>query len=141
MNDYEKQASDFLKKFGIKFRATLSDSKPAPWDDGKDQRHHYRITLSGDAPGKADVKRRLVFDFWGSIADAKAKKHPTAYDVLACISGDVNCSETFEDFCSEYGESSDSIRALQTFKRCSSFAKRLQNFFTAEELEALQEIQ
>lgn len=164
--DYNKQAEDFLAKFRITFRATLSDSKLPPWDnnekthagggkvlpmDVEKPRHHYRVTLSKrTATGShgahcfcMDCSRpsRLTFDFWGSIADAqKGQTTVTPYDVLACISGDVHCAETFEEFCSEFGESADSIKALQTFRRCSAFAKRLRQFFTAEEIEALSEI-
>lgn len=246
MNDYDKQAQDFLAKFGIKFRATLSDSKTPAWADGKPHGHHYRVTLS-KSEGKTFVPKfrkiinpslrsgkepmvsggvhftksgalkevkatdakwfefvtieettrreasRLTFDFWGSVADmeqlAKATKalndynrrqnvlaasanrsagkpgtrrpdsdslqcavrrglekqiqeaQVSAYDVLACISSDVNCPDSFEDYCSEFGESVDSIRALQTFRRCSRFSSRLKQFFTDEEITALQEIQ
>src|SRR5688572_19913177 len=168
--DYEKQAQDFLDRFQIKFRATLSDSKVAPWQGRYNNGHHYRVTLSG---GYVAHPRRLTFDFWGSIADAEklvqANKdlqnmqlqmqntephlrinlrdllqeaeqtvtnlHPSPYDVLACISSDIHCPETFEDFCAEFGDSKDSIKALQTFRRCSAFAKRLRSFFTKEEME------
>lgn len=84
----------------------------------------------------------MAFDFWGSIADAeKCETVVSAYDVLACISGDVNCPDTFKDFCAEFGDDEDSIKALQTFRRCSAFAKRLRAFFTDGEIEQLQEIQ
>jgi len=84
---------------------------------------------------------RLSFDFWNSQKDMQEGKAPTAYDVLACISGDVNCPDTFEDFCGEYGYDLDSRKAFATFKRCATFAERLQAFFTEEEREALAEIQ
>jgi hypothetical protein len=144
--DYNKQAEQFLAKFVIKFRATLNDSKPAPWkDDDKiasGSGHHYRVTLSKDQREHYHKVGRITFDFWGSVADAKANKRSVdAYDVLACISSDVHCPNTFQDFCDEYSYPIDSIKALQTFRRCSSFAKRLKAFFTAEEIEALSEIQ
>jgi hypothetical protein len=197
---YQDQAADFLTRNGLKFRATLSDSKPAPWEDSDKPRHHYRVTLSrADKNAEATYRGapdgfplsqrppRLVFDFWGSIADAqcrdcKGKKtvklatpepvqipnpkagerfnmgsdarpiwheyaatleswkretecprcngsgvdpepvNPSAYDVLACISGDAHCPDAFDGFCSEYGYETDSIRALQAFRRCSAFA-------------------
>jgi len=147
-SEYETQAETFLQSNGIKFRATLSNSKSAAWDDGKDgERNHYRVTLSKTLrlkmpEGTRQIPAcRLTFDFWGSINDAQQGKHPTAYDVLARISGDVHCPETFADFCADYGYEEDSIKALQTFRRCSRFGKRLQEFFTAAEIEQLQEIQ
>lgn len=162
---YNDQAEHFLSSNGIKFRATLSDSKTAPWDVEGVNRHHYRVTLSREgwkpdrrkaweklddsasyttrrATDLSTAKNRLVFDFWGSIADAeKGIQTVRPYDVLACVSSDAYTPETFEDFCADYGHESDSIKALQTFRRCSAFAKRLKAFFTEAELEQLSEIQ
>lgn len=150
MNEYHEQAEKFLADNGIKFRATLSDSKPPAWvneaEDGK-HGHHYRVTLSrGEIPAWKAANQcqlnRLVFDFWGSIADAEAGKTDIhAYDVLACVSGDLSCPDTFKDFCGDYGYDTDSIKAKQMFTRCSNFAKRLRAFFTEQEQEQLQEIQ
>jgi len=202
--EYDQQAEHFLSSNGIKFRATLSDSKTPAWDgytptkpcphcikssgivkreyplghpqtvyeqqmgrnkpiythcevckrtgkvpdlEARKHGHHYRVTLSGFDPRDAErltlnpAKRKLVFDFWGSIADAeKGIQTVRPYDVLACISSDAYTPETFEDFCADYGHESDSIKALQTFRRCSAFAKRLRAFFTEAELEQLSEI-
>lgn len=184
---YETQAQDFLSRNGLKFRATLSDSKIAPWSEpimkdcpcchGRGEKrnpqekpqtvyeqqwglnkptyspcpechgkckvedkecpapHHFRVTLSKEG-------NRLTFDFWSSIADAQAGVLTvTSYSVLACISGDAYTPETFADFCAEYGYESDSIKALQQFRRCGRFAKRLRAFFTESELQELSEIQ
>lgn len=149
LSQYDQQAESFLTRNGIKFRAVLSDSKAAPWHKaGEKSGHHYRVTLSKGKPctpdytGNVCSSYRLAFDFWGSIADAQAGiKTISAYDVLACISGDVNCPDTFKDYCAELGSDEDSITALQQFRRCSAFAKRLKAFFTAAELEQLAEIQ
>lgn len=160
LSQYEQQAQDFLQKHGITFRATLSDSKAPQWGDDGKHGHHYRVTLSrhgekrkrgwyewqNKAAGHRGVlfgrRTRLTFDFWSSIADMeKGVKTVGAYDVLACISGDVNCPDTFKDFCGEYGYEADSIKALQTFRRVSAFSKRLRAFFTEAEIADLQEIQ
>jgi hypothetical protein len=190
-SEYDIQAEKFLADNGIKFRATLSDSKAPAWQDEKSGKsgHHYRVTLSKSFPkgnnqpfdlflngkcvdtvfysigamvtpdevlksyvghdgGNADSCRRskrdakrITFDFWGSISDAeKGIKTVSAYDVLACISSDANCADNFKDFCSDFGYDQDSIKGLQTFRRCSLFAKRLKAFFTSNEIEQLQEI-
>lgn len=165
MSDYHAQAQAFLDKHWIKFRATLSNTKAPAWgEDGKEHGHHYRVTLSRTSKREPETfayrgkemagyrgmatyfshkefPSRLVFDFWGSIADAKAGKDPTPYDVLACISGDIHFPAIFADFCDEYGYDADSISALQTFRRMDRFGKRLREFFTPEEIEELQEIQ
>lgn len=148
-NEYDQQAERFLTSNGIKFRATLSDTKAPAWSDNGKHGHHYRVTLSkaqapqtGERLCTAPGSTRLTFDFWSSIADAeKGIKTVRPYDVLACISGEAYTPDTFADFCAEYGYEPDSIRALQTFRRCSAFAKRLRAFFTAAELEQLQDIQ
>ena len=128
---YTKQAEDFLTRNNLKIRISLSDSKTATWEPAG---HHYRVTLT-----KQD--NRIVFDFWGSVNDMQHTVDPNAYDVLSCISGDVYIPEKFEDFCSEYDYELDSIKSLQTFKRCDGFAKRLRDFFTADEIDQLSEIQ
>lgn len=143
--EYDTQAQTFLTTNGLKMRITLSDTKAPAWEDDGKHRHHYRVTLSRAVLTKPHLETRapsrLTFDFWGSIADADKGATPTPYDVLACISSDVYTPETFEDFCAEYGYESDSLKALQTFRRCSAFAKRLRAFFTPAELETLSEIQ
>lgn len=233
---YDTQATRFLESNGLKFRATLSDSKTPAWaEDGKETGHHYRVTiirgrlpLDDDKPdGYLESDRdfqdrtykcplRLTFDYWGSIADAqcqcckgkktvkldtpepghipnpelgtfkwtgewsppqgeqrirekiyrkvtapstlniwirekvcpeckgtgqtKEPKHPSAYDVLSCISRDAHSPVTFADFCSEFDHDTDSIKARQLFNRCLAFSRRLQAFFTPAELEQLAEI-
>lgn len=128
--DYEKQACDFLHKNQITIAIVLSGTKEAPWQPAG---HHYVVTLQRTG-------KRLSFDFWGSSADKCKGVDPTAYDVLACISSDVHCPETFADFCADYGYDEDSRKAEQTFRKCSAFAKRLRAFFTEEEQEQLSEI-
>ena len=201
---YDQQAERFLTSNGVKFRATLSDTKTPAWDgytpkkpcpdcikssgiakreyllghpqtvyekqrglnnpvythcktcnrtgevpdlDARKHGHHYRVTLSKGKAGTPEhtgnvcAANRLTFDFWGSIKDVEdGIKTVSPYSVLACISGEAYTPETFADFCGEYGYEEDSIKALQTFRRCSAFAKRLRAFFTEAELEQLQEI-
>lgn len=139
---YHAQADQFLTTNGLKMRVTLSDSRAAAWQPAG---HHYRVCLWRINDRRSYTKpkegaSKLTFDFWGSIADAEKGIHPHAYDVLACLSSDAYCPDTFSDWRSEYGEDADSLKALQTFRRCSAFAKRLQSFFTAAELDQLAEI-
>lgn len=167
--EYDIQAEQFLLKHGIKCRITLSDTKPANWEPaGHHYRVTLsksaggRITFDfwgsvADAKKLAKAQPDLVNmqlqmqntephlrinwrDELEKAEQAVADSHPSPYDILACLSGDVHCPETFKDFCGEFGYEQDSIKALQTFKRASSFSKRLRAFFTADEIEALQEI-
>lgn len=130
--DYETQAETFLNKWGIELsiRPTYSGKCP-PFCDGKDCIHgvEHCIKLARPLTGK-----RLQFPFWNSFSDAQTEKEPTAYDVLACIASDLNCPESFEEFCSEYGYETDSRKAHATWKRCSAFGKKLVAFFGSEEM-------
>lgn len=147
LSEYDAQAETFLATHGLKFRATLSDSKTPAWSEGEKCGHHYRVTLSKGKPCSADYTgnirsaSRLTFDFFSSIADAeKGIVTVKPYNVLACISADAYTPATFADFCAEYGYEEDSIKALQMFRRCDRFAKRLRDFFTEQELTDLSEI-
>jgi hypothetical protein len=97
-------------------------------------REEHAKTVVALTPTLAEKERILA------EARALAAATPSAYDVLACISGDTYTPDTFADFCGEFGYETDSIKALQTFRRCSTFAKRLRAFFTTAELEQLAEI-
>ena len=146
ISSYEGKALEFLAKHGIHFRAVLAKVQKAPaWvKDGSAHGLQYRVTLSRKTrPGGVNAVHvsPLPFDFWDSIAAKEKGEIPSAYDVLACISGDVHCPDTFADFCAEYGYGEDSRAALATFKRCAAFSRKFRAFFTEKEIEELSEIQ
>lgn len=122
---------------------------------------HYRVSFTRD-------KQTVSFDFWNSYADefhnwaiktrlpfassyqledmqkAERKKgmhrfEPTAYDVLACLQKYPVGS--FADFCGEFGYDQDSRQAEQTYHAVVEEYSKMQTFFTAEELEKLQDVQ
>lgn len=135
--DYDKQATDFLEKYKIHFTTSPGTDKAPPWaEPGEPHGKQWRIRLLGTS---LVGLRTVAFPFWNSI-NAKDEP-PSAYDVLACISNDVTCPETFTDFCSEYGYNEASQKAGQAFKRCRALAVKLQAFFTEQEQADLQEIQ
>lgn len=159
-----EQLSAFIASGRLKFRVTAypDDCQTAPpWSGemgGKYGAAHgirYRITISREGkPG------RLSFDYWGSIKDrqtlekikslqAKQPKDfrderdakPSAYDVFSCVSSDSTCPDSFAEFCDSFGYDRDSRKALSTFKRCLKFSRRINAFFSVEELAQLQAIQ
>ena len=137
-SEYETKAEAFLTRFGLKFRATFKGDRCPEWCDGAcNHGDRYRVTFwrSNRRP------RRISFHFWNSVNDMQTGHNPSAYDVLACISGDVYCPDTFDEFCGEYGYDPDSRKGHATFKRVRAFSRRLQAFFSDEEREALAEIQ
>jgi hypothetical protein len=120
VSTYEQSALDFLQTFNVTLAIKRTTDKAPAWDEDN---HPVR------------------FDFWGSINDRSLGKDPSAYDVLACISGDINTPDTFQEFCDEMGYDTDSRSALATFKRCNKFGQALRAFFTnPDERDALSEI-
>ena len=66
-------------------------------------------------------------------------KAPSAADVLYCLLSDGRaCDQSFDDWCSELGESNDSIKALATYQACCKTGKQLRSVFTSTELAALE---
>lgn len=63
---------------------------------------------------------------------------PTAYSVLTCLA--TYTPADFAEFCSEYGYSTDSIAARETWQECARQTLALRQMFTSEEMERLQEI-
>lgn len=56
------------------------------------------------------------------------KRVPTVTDVVGCLLCDASCyngARSFEDFCSEFDYSTDSIRARETYMACGEANKNL----------------
>jgi hypothetical protein len=68
------------------------------------------------------------------------KRPPSDYNLLACMSSDSHQSDTFEDWCGEFGYDTDSRKALDTFLKCQKISADINRFFTIDEIEALREI-
>ena len=130
---------------------------------------HYRCTISGQGRGHVSfdfwnsyhdcernwaiknpweaqnvltgIGRQSVWESRASANKAEGRKRAVVkpYDVLACIQKhDVG---TLADFCSEMGYDEDSKRAEQIYVAVCKEYQKTRKFFTAAELEALQEIQ
>ena len=127
MTEYEKQAKDFLESTGTELTVEYSHyGKYFPSD--KESRAVFEFTL-----------RRAGKEYIGTFGQSIAArdKTPSAYDILSCLDywdGD------FEDFCSEYGYSDDSISALSTYDAVIKQSVGLRDMFTFDELEKLGEI-
>ncbi len=158
LSEYEQQAQDFLDRFTLRFEAVRYNVQACPEWATADKAHKsssdcpkcktvhgdkYRVTFSRPANGS-----EFSTDFWRSWTESNRKfmnhpapKKPTAYDVLAYVSGDANCEESFDNWCADYGYDTGSRSAAATHARCMKLAAEMRAFFTAEELEAMQEIQ
>lgn len=126
--DYQKQATDFLNKHGIKFSSSYVDHKPYFMDD-KDSRDIYKVTFKRDS-------KQFSLRFGQSIANTGS--HPTPYDVLASLTKYDPYS--FESFCSDYGYDTDSRKSEKVYNAVQNEWRKMNNFFTSEELTELQDI-
>lgn len=152
MNEYIKQATDFLQKTHAKMKIEyvgLAVNKE--WKE-KEKRCLYEITLTSP-------RGSMTFDFWDSIRNTEirtmpfdaynvqankelaAKKKaavPSVYDVLACLQ--KYDPGTFEDFCSDYGYDEDSRTAERIYFAVQKEYTQLARLFTPEQMEELAEI-
>ena len=146
INEYEKQALDFLEKTNTTFKVEyLRNDLYFPGD--KDKRDIYKITLSRGS-------RSCSFEFGQSISNSgkyerswlnglskrtiKKAIKPNSYDVLTCIQkSDIG---SFENFCSEFGYDTDSKKAEKTYLAVCDEYKNLCTLYSDAELELMAEI-
>lgn len=72
------------------------------------------------------------------LVKLKANAIPTEYDILAAV--EKYNYDSFSDFCSEFGYSTDSISARETFLACGEEYAGLRRIFTEEQMEKMREI-
>lgn len=124
--NYQKQANDFCTKTGTKLTILSSEFKPM-WNE-KQNRTVFKCKLT--RKGKS-----YTFEFGQSIQ--AGGEEPTNYDVLACIQKyDVG---SFDDFCGEFGYSSDSISAKKIYKAVCKEFEAVDRLFS-DVMDELQEI-
>ena len=168
MNDYTKQANDFLQKAGASMTIDYQGlCVNKDWRESK-PRNLYRVTLK-------TPRGIMTFDFWDSLHNTelyqmtfeqyaikkyrrmvqsftysegvkikkeylltKEEARPTSYDVLACLT--KYDVGTFEDFCAEFGFNEDSRSAERIYIAVIREYKELTRIFTAEQMDELREI-
>lgn len=153
INNYHKQATDFLEKFGITFEAINLGTEVSRIDN---TRKNYRYLARFKRNGK-----EMEVEFHGSIADYEAScdhyEHVRRGSMERFIRGDkrrailnpydVLASLTkynpgmFSDFCSEYGYDNDSRKAFTIYESVCEEWNQVSRFFTKQEIEEMQEIQ
>lgn len=169
MNEYVKQAKDFLNKANAKCEIVYGGiSRNETWKETA-KRNWYDVTITTS-------RGKMSYVFWDSInnteisqmtleeyvekklkrrysdfsydeqkkAERELKKLkteavPSEYDVLACL--EKYDVGTFEDFCSEFGYDEDSRTAERIYIAVIKEYKDLTRIFTEEQMEELSEIQ
>jgi len=126
--NYEKQAQDFAKKFGLKMEDLGYTYRPYFVDD-KESRCVFKLKLK---------RKRMVYSFTFGQSIAAGAKSPTLYDVLACLT--KYDPESFEDFCSEYGYFKSERKSEMIYGRVLSEWQNVEYMF-GDCLDELREIQ
>lgn len=66
---------------------------------------------------------------------------PTQASVLYCLFSDADCgSESFDDFCDNFGYNADSMKDFRTYQACMDTAKKIRKIFTSEQRSKLAEL-
>lgn len=126
--NYLQQANDFAKKNNVSMKIN-SVNYGKHFADDKESRYIFNITLKRN-------RKQYTFNFGQSLASGS--EEPTMYDILTCL--EKYESRDFEDFCSNYGYDTDSIKALKTYKAVDREYKAVNRLF-GDVMEELQEIQ
>lgn len=134
MNDYIKQAKDFLDDTGTKLTMFRYPENVAPKANWGNSGYCYRVTL------ERENKPKYSFNFWDSKHNMLAHKKPTAYDILACLDTYVDTDMSIDDFASEYGYTGEILKTIDTYNNCIEQTRKLKELFTTEQLEQLAEI-
>jgi hypothetical protein len=91
-----------------------------------------------NASALAKVSKRMLaweqhYKSWPDVPQA-----PHAADVLQCLILDSSAaSQSFADWCSDYGYDTDSRKAFAVYEACQQSGDKLRKIFTRDELSAL----
>lgn len=169
MNEYVKQAKDFLNKANAKCEIVYGGiSRNETWKETA-KRNWYDVTITTprgkmsyvfwDSIRNTEISQMTLEEYitkilkYNRIEDAgneefkarkelkklKAEAVPSEYDVLACL--EKYDVGTFEDFCSEFGYDEDSRTAERIYIAVIKEYKDLTRIFTEEQMGELSEIQ
>lgn len=135
MDDYVKQAKDFLSKHETTLTMKFL-KRDRYFDADETTRNIYFITISrnGDA---------FSFKFGDSVHNSNHKIKPTAYDILACLQKDFYVEDVFEfanEFCYSITNKKDYNKTLKIFEACKTESENVNRLFS-DCIEELQEIQ
>lgn len=99
------------------------------FSDG-DERNIFKITIERGG-------RKIEFEFGTSIVDSSVNMAPSMYDILCVLRSESYCPIDFDEFCSEFGYNTDSIKAAKAHRECLKMRAKVERIFRSEELEYL----
>jgi len=128
MNEYDKQAVDFLKKTNTTL-TTQFLKHDTHFEGETTTRDIYEVKLQKNG-------KLFVFRFGQSVNNVGIA--PSEYDILACLT--KYDPGTFEDFCDNFGYDFDSRNAEKIYKAVLREWDNINTMYSDEEIELLQEI-
>jgi len=108
------------------------------WNSYRDEEQNYFVRNKNEFSPWRDASLPRELANLAKQYRGKKTVRPEAYDVLACLT--KNHPSTFEDFCSEYGYDTDSRSAFDVYQAVLTEWGKVSAFFSAEEIEQLQEV-
>ena len=144
-SEYPNELGALLKDFEVSIQFTGIKKHFA---DDKEERLTGTYTIT-----RTSTNRTISFDFGFSLNDTEmisafelvnAVKRDRKefvdgllYTALACCASDYYIPIDFEDFCSEFSYSEDSIKAKNTWEACLKQSSKLRKIFTEDEINFL----
>lgn len=166
MTDYVAQAKQFLADCNATVEIKFLCKTSPRWDSNLHNCYWFTITTpKGSHSGKfydslhnTEISDMSLMDYcrkyhkrnpmdmtfyernkWTKeLAKLKANAIPSEYDILATV--EKYSYDNFSDFCAEFGYSTDSISARETFLACGEEYAGLRRIFTEEQMEKMREI-
>lgn len=169
ISEYEKQGNDFLSQTGTTLKVEFKENRKY-FPEDSEARDIYNVTLIrgereymftfgqslNDSGYKTyrynkecktnfnqNIRNIKVFKahcvmLFGGCGKIKEPVEPKAYDILSCLT--KYNPGTFENFCDEFGYSTDSKIAERTYKGVMDEWLNLERLFNPSEMEELREI-
>lgn len=127
--DSIKTFQDFVEAFGVKIETVKVDGRNDATDFGKGASHYVCVLQD-------DVHTGHVLTYYSM---GRAHKYPPkAADVLQSLALDSSCSEeSFEDWCANFGDDTDSLKAHKTWEACRKVNRDLVEWLSQGDFEIL----
>lgn len=136
MNEYTKQAQDFLKATKTTFKAVFIENTPH-FSDDTESRDIFKVSFKRG-------NKSFSLKFGQSITESTGTGDniPTEYDVLSCLQ--KYPLDTFDDFCSEFGYNEQPLsnypKVKKIYNGCKKEYSNICKLWNIKEIEQLQEI-
>jgi len=135
-SEYEIEANQFMKDIGARMEFSYKGHGPH-FTGEKESRARWDVEITH--PG---LRSAINLTFGNSIADSYAEhkevvKKPSAYDILACLT--KSDPGTYSDFLGCFGYEEDANSRI-IYEKVREEWEQVEEFFSSEEIERLQEI-